>query len=91
MSDTFNKDPQEVLDYSFDWSKWLAEDNDTISSHTMSADPGITVDSSSHTNTKATVWLSGGADDAKYQITNQIVTTMGRTAERTMTIFVTNK
>ena len=94
----FLKDPDAVLDYKFDWrastngtgdSDWLAA-GETISSHTIDADTGITVDSSSQTdtNTSVTVWLSGGTAGTTYAVRCEIVTSGSRTDERTMRILV---
>lgn len=96
MTDTFIKDPSAVLDYKFDWkaltndsgtSDWLAS-GETISSKTITASSGITVDSSSitDTNTSVTVWLSGGSAGNNYTVACLIVTSAGRTDERTITI-----
>ena len=92
------KDPDAVLDYKWDWkastngtgsSDWLAS-GETISSHTIDADTGITVDSSSltDTNTSVTVWLSGGTAGTTYAVRCEIVTSSSRTDERTMYILV---
>lgn len=96
--DTFIKDPDSTLDYKFDWkaetngsgtSDWLAA-AETISSHTIDADTGITVDSSTatDTNTSVTVWLSGGTAGTDYAVRCEIVTNAARTDERTMMIAV---
>jgi len=100
VASTFKKDPSAVLDYVFDWaaltnaregaaSDWLAS-GETISSHTIDADTGITVDSSALTDddTSVTVWLSAGSDGTDYSVTCQIVTSAGRTEERSITIKV---
>ena len=57
----FVKDPDEVLDYSIDWSTWL--DSDTISSSSWTVESGITKDSDSNDTTSTTIWLSGGTAD----------------------------
>ena len=96
--ETFTKDPDAVLDYKFDWkaltngsgsSDWLAS-GETISSHTITADTGITVDSSAETDadTSVTVWLSGGTAETNYRVACEIVTSSSRTDERTMEIQV---
>ena len=93
----FIKDPDAVLDYKFDWAAdtngsadldatdWLA-DGETISSHTIIAEAGITVDSSSltDTNTSVTVWLSGGTAGEHYLVTCRIVTSDSHTDDRTI-------
>lgn len=78
------KDPEAVLDYSFDWSRWL--DGDTISSSTWDADDGITVDSDAFGENISTVWLSGGEAGQFYKVTNHIVTAAGRESDRTMVL-----
>ena len=100
MPDTFIKDHDAVLDYKFDWagltngaegapSDWL-ESGETISSYTITPATGITVDSDSRTdgNTSVTVWLSGGTDGADYTVACEIITSAGRTDERTITVSV---
>lgn len=87
----FNKDPQSTLDYSSDWAAWLAVDGDTISSHTVTADTGISVNSSTNTTTDVTVWLSGGTAGVKYRVTVQITTAAGRVDQRSMDILVLDR
>lgn len=93
---TFSKDPDAVLDYKFDWKSnsngrgftdWL-DAGETISSHTITAATGITLDSSelADTNTSVIVWLSGGTAGTSYTVACKIVTSAGRTDERTITI-----
>lgn len=101
VTTTFTKDPNSVLDYKFDWkaltngsgdSDWL-QSSETISSKTVTPSSGITVNSSSITdaNTSVTVWLSGGTAGKTYTVTCQIVTSLSRTDERTMTIVVKDR
>lgn len=101
MASRFLKDPQAVLDYKFDWaaltngngsSDWLAS-GETIASRTITAATGITVDSSSltDTNTSVTVWLSGGTAGQEYTVTCKIVTSAARTDERTIMIQVQDR
>lgn len=96
MADKFIKDPSAVLDYKFDFAKntnqgsgtdWLAS-GETISSHTITPDSGITVDSSalSDSNTSVTVWLSGGTAGTTYDVNCEITTSASRTDQRTMKI-----
>lgn len=97
----FIKDPDAVLDWKFDWAAltngsgsedWL-RDGETISTHTVTVATGLTKDSSSlaDTNTSVIVWLSGGTVNTKYAVTCQIVTTVGRTDERTIYIQVMDR
>lgn len=84
---TFIKDPDAVLDYTFDWSSWL-QGGETISSQTIDADDGITVDSTSANDTGVTVWLSGGTVGERYKVRCEITTSGSRTDERTMTFII---
>lgn len=81
----FQKAPDAVLDYEFDWGSWLGT-SETISSHTITADTGITVDSSSESDGIATTWLSGGTSGNDYTIACEIVTDEGRTEVRSILI-----
>jgi hypothetical protein len=85
---TGDKYPGDVLDYKFNWSRWLTEaGNDTIVSHTVTA-IGVTLDSSTDTDTVVTAFLSGGIAGETAEATCQIVTTGGRTVQRTLYITI---
>lgn len=86
---TFFKDVNAVLDYTFDWGRWLG--TDTISTSTWTVASGLTQATSSNTTTTSTVWLSGGTTDTDYTVANRIVTAAGRTEDRTMTISVRSR
>ena len=62
---TFIKDPDAVLDYSVDWSKWLAGDQIQTSSWSVS-DPALEAADDSNTTTRAVVWLAGGVAGQSY-------------------------
>lgn len=86
MTTAFIKDPAAVLDYAWDWAtNWLAA-GETISSHTVTATAGLTVDSSNESAGVVTAWLSGGTAGSDYVVTCQIVTNAGRTDERSFNI-----
>lgn len=77
---TFVHDPDSVLPYTVDWSAWLAGFGDpapTITSHEVIAEPGITVVSSSHTDTTITAVLSGGTAGKIYRVTFRAVLSAG--------------
>jgi len=81
------KDPDAVLDYAVDWSAWLSQ-AEAITTATVVADDGITVDSDSHDGGIHTIWLSGGEVGRDYRITSRITTSQGRGDDRTMLIRV---
>jgi len=83
----FRKDPASVLDYGIDWSDWL-DSGETISTSTWTVPVGITKDSESNGDTSTLVWLSGGTAGTTYELANKIVTSDGRTVERTIEIIV---
>jgi hypothetical protein len=78
-----DKDPDAVLDYSIDWTDWLADVSDTISTATVTVS-GITKNSETNTATKVTAWLQGGTPAQTPSATYRIVTAGGRTDERTI-------
>ena len=84
------KDPSAILDWAFDWTDWLAA-AETITDHTITADTGITVDSSTELDGKIIVWLSGGTAGQNYKVACKITTSAGRTDERTIWIKVTDR
>lgn len=100
---TFTKDPDDVLDYEFNWATagsylndgsasdtgWLQ--SDTIATSTIIAETGITVDSDSNNTVRAIAWLSGGTAGVDYTVTNRIVTAAARTADRSILVRVRPK
>ena len=81
----FLKDSDAVLDYVFDWSDWL-ESAETISSHVITVDTGLTKDSDSESSGLVTIWLSGGTAGTDYTVACKIVTSLSRTDERSVLI-----
>jgi hypothetical protein len=80
------KDPQEKLDYQFDWASKFLASGETISATTWTLTSGITKDSDTKTTGTTTIWLTGGTDGSDYDITNKITSSAGRIFERTATI-----
>ena len=88
---TFTKDPDAVLDYSVDWSLWLAGDEIFTSEWLLEEGALIEKATDSNTATKATVWLRGGQSGITYPVTNRIVTVGGRTDDRTISVKVEDR
>lgn len=92
-----NKDPQDTLDYTFDWSRLLGattitnvvwEINDTVISS-----PGQTVDSLTSVNTTSsptstTILLSGGTVNVTYNISCRITSSSGLVIERSARVSI---
>jgi hypothetical protein len=70
------KDPYAVLDYTLDWTNWMP-DGDTITSVAVTADSGITIDSTSNTDYIVTAYISGGTAGTIYNVEYKIDTTNG--------------
>ncbi len=92
MSDSYTKDPSALLDYSWDWSAWLADVSDTISSVTVTVPDGLTaVGSPTVTDTDVTQRISGGTLDEAYRMVCQITTVGGLIDERSIYLTISNR
>jgi hypothetical protein len=92
MPDSFLQDPDERVDYARDWqASGDLVDGDTIVTSTWTPDTGITVVSDSHTDTVATVRVSGGTAGNRYGITNHIVTASGQEFDHTLWFLIGEK
>jgi len=86
---SFEKDPDETLDFPFNWKPEL--NGDTIFTSTFLLPDGLTQVSSANTSDTATIFVSGGSSDVIYRITNRITTVGGRTRDRTIRVLVTDR
>lgn len=84
------KDPDAVLPYDLTWSGWLGA-GERITSSTWIVETGITKDSDSFTDTITIIWLSGGTAGERYEVTNRITTSEGKTEDRTLIIQVEDR
>jgi len=83
------QDPSDNLDYTFDWTDWLA--GDTIATSSWTAAAGLTEGVNANTTTTATVWLSGGTAGVSYVVTNTVTTAGGRTASRSFYVDIVER
>ena len=96
-----SKDPDETLDYTVDWSRYLGDK--TISSVTWFVDDadgvkteftdasvvnGLQKVSQTNTDTVASIFLALGTTNVKYKLTCQILDSNSLTSERTVTLTV---
>lgn len=81
---TIKKDPNAVLDYSLDWSKYLAPLADTLTSAVFTSDNGTVVESSTYTSSSARAVVSGGTVGSTATLTCRITTVGGRTDDRSV-------
>lgn len=85
---TIVKDPDAVLDYTFDWTAWLDDVADSIATRQVIVPTGITLNSSAIAGKKVIAWIAGGTAGQKYQVTCRITTAGGRTDDRSIFIKV---
>ncbi len=76
------KDPASVLDYTINFTNWLASGDTITGTPTWTADTGITKGTETNTTTAATLFLSGGTAGDIYEIKCVAVTGNGRTVAR---------
>lgn len=83
---SFVKDPDAVLDYAFDWHAHWLQTGEEINTYTITVTAGLTKDGDSESEGVVTVWLSGGIAEQLYEVSCKIVTSLGRTDERSIEI-----
>ena len=83
----WHKDPDETLDYTWDWSQILPT-GDTISTVTWTVPSGLVRENAVNTTTTATLWISGGTVGERYPVACKVTTVAGRILERTQPIEV---
>lgn len=75
---TILKDPQAILDYTFDWTAWLDDVVDTISAVAVPVitgdDASLVMTTQTNTTKKAVIWLSGGTVGKTYKVDCKITT-----------------
>ena len=83
-----SKDPDEVLDYTHEWTARLAGDTITGTPTATVIGGNVVRDSTSTTNGIQTVWLSGGTEGTQCLIELQCSTTGGRTFQEVIELWV---
>ena len=87
----YKKDPNAVLDYTFDWTAYLTPLVDTIASVTWILPTGLTKVSQSNTPMTATAFISGGTLGESLSLTCRIITAGGRTDDRSITLKIVER
>lgn len=82
------KTPESILDYTFDWTAWLAA-GEAITANTVTPASGVVVVSSVASATTVTTTLSGGTAGQLARITCLISTNQGRTEEAAIYLQIT--
>ncbi len=89
---TWAKDPGATLDYSIDWTDWLADvPGDTIATLSVTKSTGLQVpDTAVRGAVTAIVAAAGALGNSEYA-TLRIITAAGRIDERTITLLITDR
>ena len=100
-----NKDPDELVDYSIDWSRfiapatinsvtWYVNNNDAVKTELIPSGQvvhGLQLVSATNTDSVATARLGLGTDNIKYKLYCNITTSDGLIFERTVFLRVREK
>lgn len=82
---TYTKQPADVQDYDIDFNtEYLVGLGDTApgpSGLVVAAEPGINIESTTLSQGRVKVWVSGGATGQRYKITVTVTTSGGRTKQ----------
>lgn len=85
-----SKDPNEIKDYTIDWTGTFVYDYISTSTWAITAGGSVLViDSNSKTDNKTTVILSAGTTATTYTLVNTITTSKGRVYKKSATLTVT--
>lgn len=83
----FAKDPSSNVDFSIDWSEWLAA-GETVSSAVWSVDPSEPgqpmLSSDQNSGTVTSVFAAGGTLGHRYRLTCSATSSEGRFADRSL-------
>tara|TARA_R100000995_G_C3387771_1_gene79011 strand:- start:55 stop:375 length:321 start_codon:yes stop_codon:yes gene_type:complete len=100
-----NKDPDEVLDYSIDWSRflgtatinsvtWFVHDSDDVKTQLVASGSlvnGVQLVSATNTNTVATAIIGSGTNNLLYKFVCRITTSDSLTVERSIHLRIREK
>ena len=83
MGNQFDKDPDAILDYKWNWSSWL-EAGETLSTYAITVSAGLTNPESTFNSSAVTAWITGGTVGTVETAACLIETNSSRTDERTI-------
>jgi hypothetical protein len=88
------KDPASTVDYSFDWAAWLTG-GETITSAVWRVEPAgdgaPTLSGPIEAGHRCGIHAAGGTRGHRYRLICTIETDAGRTGERSLTLYVTER
>lgn len=72
---SFEKDPDEDLDYGFNLTDWLTGTEKVVgATFTVTPDGIVSLHDAMHTDTEAAVWVRGGTPGQSVTVTGQVTT-----------------
>jgi len=83
----FIKDPDSILNYTFDWDD-VVEAGDSIVNSSWDISTDLSITASSYDADTTTVFISGGVLNTRYDVTNRITTANGLVDDKTIQIEV---
>lgn len=87
---TFSKDPDERLDFDFDFERWLPEGDTVQSAVSVLENTTAVIDETDVSSTAVKVWISGGTHTDNGTLTVRATTTQGRVKEACAKLKVRN-
>ena len=72
----FTKQPNEILDYDVDFTKWFSNRDDLPASFVTVVQPGLTLIDSALDGKIVKLVISGGADGQTYKVTVRLTTNL---------------
>lgn len=85
----YAKDPSSTVDFSIDWSDWLAADEQIVSA-AWNIEPslagGLQAGQLIDAGSVRGVFVSGGSAGDRYRLTCHVVTDAGRSADRSLAL-----
>lgn len=89
---TWAKDPGATLDYSIDWTDWLADvPGDSLASLAVVSSANINVPAQGIVGAVTAIMARGGVAGAKETATLRVTTALGRIDERTITLMIQDR
>jgi hypothetical protein len=82
------KDPDATLDFKFDWSLWLADEEIITSIDTEKVGDVAIEDTTTFDDTSVTVWVSGGSTGQYTTVTARVTTNQGRIDDRSIRLII---
>lgn len=87
----WTKDPESVLDYTFDWRALGCLDDEEVIHRYEITSVGVDILRHSEENGAVTIWVAGGNIRKRAIASCKIVTNAGRTYKRSMQFIIKNK